>query len=138
MKINKLELSGFRNLEPLTLTPSPGINVIHGKNAQGKTNLLESVWMCCGMKSFRGGGHFGDCRNCHHFYPEKPGLRIVMREDFRKKVDEDGVFLMEMIEQVRRGNGAQEDIMSALLRLQNSSSAYRKVLERDPGGRKNG
>ena len=54
MKINKLELSGFRNLEPLTLTPSPGINVIHGKNAQGKTNLLESVWMCCGMKSFRG------------------------------------------------------------------------------------
>ena len=90
------------------------------------------------MKSFRGGGHFGDCRNCHHFYPEKPGLRIVMREDFRKKVDEDGVFLMEMIEQVRRGNGAQEDIMSALLRLQNSSSAYRKVLERDLGGRKNG
>ena len=90
------------------------------------------------MKSFRGGGHFGDCRNCHHFYPEKPGLRIVMQEDFRKKVDEDGVFLMEMIEQVRRGNGAQEDIMSALLRLQNSSSAYRKVLERDLGGRKNG
>ena len=90
------------------------------------------------MKSFRGGGHFGDCRNCHHFYPEKPGLRIVMREDFRKKVDEDGVFLMEMIEQVRRGNGAQEDIMSALLRLQNSSGAYRKVLERDLGGRKNG
>jgi hypothetical protein len=61
-----------------------------------------------------------------------------MREDFRKKVDEDGVFLMEMIEQVRRGNGAQEDIMSALLRLQNSSGAYRKVLERDLGGRKNG
>jgi hypothetical protein len=45
---------------------------------------------------------------------------------------------MEMIEQVRRGKGAQEDIMSALLRLQNSSGAYRKVLERDLGGRKNG
>ena len=90
------------------------------------------------MKSFRGTGHFGDCRNCHHFYPEKPGLQVVMREDFRKKVDEDGVFLMEMIEQVRRGNGAQEDIMSALLRLQNSSTAYRKVLERDLGGKHNG
>ena len=61
-----------------------------------------------------------------------------MREDFRNKVDEDGVFLMEMIEQVRRGNGAQEDIMSALLRLQNSSAVYSKVLERDLGGKRNG
>ena len=62
----------------------------------------------------------------------------MMQKGFRKRVDEDGVFLIEMIEQVRRGNGAQEDIMSALLRLQNSSGAYRKVLERDLGGRKNG
>ena len=90
------------------------------------------------MKSFGTNGRFGDCVNCIHFYPDKPGLRISMREDFRKKVDDDGLFLMRMIEQVRRGNGSQEDIMSALLRLQNSSSAYRKVLERDPGGRKNG
>ena len=90
------------------------------------------------MKSFRESGHFGDCMNCHHFYPEKPGLRLVMREDFRKRVDDDGIFLMEMIEQVRRGNGAQEDIMSVLLRLQNSSAAYRKVLERDLEGRHDG
>lgn len=90
------------------------------------------------MKSFHRDGRFGDCRNCPHFYPEKEGLRIMMREDFRKKVDEDGVFLMEMIEQVRRGNGAQEEIMSALLRLQNSSTVYRKVLERSLGGKHNG
>lgn len=90
------------------------------------------------MKSFRRDGRFGDCRYCLHFYPEKDGLRVTMREDFRNKVDEDGVFLMEMIEQVRRGNGAQEDIMSALLRLQNSSAVYSKVLERDLGGKRNG
>lgn len=57
-----------------------------------------------------------------------------MQKEFREKVDEDGIFLMEMIEQVRRGNGEQEDIRSALLRLQNSSAAYRKILEREQGG----
>jgi hypothetical protein len=40
-----------------------------------------------------------------------------------------------MIEQVRRGNGSQEDIMSALLKLQNSSASYRKILEREQGGK---
>ncbi|MCI7603995.1 MAG: hypothetical protein MSS90_07525 [Blautia massiliensis] len=87
------------------------------------------------MKSFGRNGKFGDCRNCIHFYPDKDGLRLTMKDGFREKVDEDGIFLMEMIEQVRRGNGEQEDIRAALLRLQNSSAAYRKILEREQGGR---
>ena len=87
------------------------------------------------MKSFGTNGRFGDCVNCIHFYPDKPGLRISMREDFRKRVDDDGLYLMRMIEQLRRGNGSQEDIMSALLKLQNSSASYRKILEREQGGK---
>lgn len=90
------------------------------------------------MKSYREGGHFGDCRNCIHHYPGQEGLKLTFHEGFRKKVDEDGIFLMEMIEQVRRGNGAQEDILSALLRLQNSSACYREVLERKMEEEKNG
>lgn len=90
------------------------------------------------MKSYRNGGHFGECRNCIHYYPAQEGLKLNVHEEFQKKVDEDGIFLMEMIEQVRRGNGAQEDIMSALLRLQNSSANYRKVLERTMEGKKDG
>ena len=90
------------------------------------------------MKNYREGGHFGDCRNCIHYYPDQDGLRLAVQEGFREKVDEDGMFLMEMIEQVRRGNGAQEDITSALLRLQNSSACYRKALERKMEGEKNG
>ena len=90
------------------------------------------------MKSYREGGHFGDCRNCTHYYPGQDGLKLTVQEGFRKKVDEDGIFLMEMIEQVRRGNGAQEDIMAALLRLQNSSTYYREALERKMEGEKNG
>ena len=54
MQITRLEVVGFRNLKPLALTPAPGVNVIYGRNAQGKTNLVEAIWMCAGLKSFRG------------------------------------------------------------------------------------
>ena len=54
MKITELHLSGFRNLSDLTLRPSGEINVFYGDNAQGKTNLLESIWLFTGSKSFRG------------------------------------------------------------------------------------
>ncbi|MBR6779560.1 MAG: DNA replication/repair protein RecF [Clostridia bacterium] len=54
MIIRKLQLTGFRNLADLTLCPCEGVNVIYGENAQGKTNLLESIWLFSGMKSFRG------------------------------------------------------------------------------------
>lgn len=54
MQITRLEAAGFRNLAQIELEPSPGVNVIYGKNAQGKTNLIEAIWMCGGMKSFRG------------------------------------------------------------------------------------
>ncbi len=54
MQIKKLTLTGFRNLADLTLMPDSGVNVIYGENAQGKTNLLESIWLFSGLKSFRG------------------------------------------------------------------------------------
>ena len=54
-----------------------------------------------------------------------------MKKNAKEKVDADGLFLMEVIEQVRKGNGAQEEIQQALLRLQNSSADYRSILIRD-------
>lgn len=53
MKLKKLTLSCFRNLESADLRPGPRFNVFHGRNAQGKTNLLESVYLLGTMKSFR-------------------------------------------------------------------------------------
>lgn len=43
MQIERLVLRDFRNYEALDLDPAPGMNVLVGRNAQGKTNLLESV-----------------------------------------------------------------------------------------------
>lgn len=54
MKVTSVKINNFRNISELTLIPSEGINVIHGKNAQGKTNILEAIWLFTGCKSFRG------------------------------------------------------------------------------------
>lgn len=53
MTADKLSVSGFRNLLDTDVEFSPGINVFFGDNAQGKTSLLESVWMFTGCRSFR-------------------------------------------------------------------------------------
>lgn len=54
MIIKNLTSNGFRNLEDLNLNPFENMNVIFGNNAEGKTNLLEAIWLFCGAKSFRG------------------------------------------------------------------------------------
>ena len=54
MRINRLSLTGFRNIGEMELVPCPGVNIIYGDNAQGKTNLMEAVYLFTGAKSFRG------------------------------------------------------------------------------------
>jgi len=46
MQITNLSLTNFRNYSNQTIEFNPNLNVIIGKNAQGKTNLLESVFLC--------------------------------------------------------------------------------------------
>jgi DNA replication and repair protein RecF len=53
VQIRALELSGVRNLAPLRLAPSPRFNVFHGDNGQGKTNLLETIYVVGALRSFR-------------------------------------------------------------------------------------
>ena len=54
MKISRLHLEQFRNIESLSVFPCETVNIIYGDNAQGKTNLLEAIWLLSGAKSFRG------------------------------------------------------------------------------------
>ena len=53
MLINKIELENFRNYEKQTINLNKEINIIYGNNAQGKTNIIESVFLCAYGKSFR-------------------------------------------------------------------------------------
>jgi len=54
MIISSLNLSNFRNYGILHLDFSKGINIFCGDNAQGKTNILEAVYLCSTNKSHRG------------------------------------------------------------------------------------
>ncbi len=54
MIVKSLELSNFRNYENLFLTFSPDNNIMYGDNAQGKTNILEAIYLCSTTKSHKG------------------------------------------------------------------------------------
>ena len=54
MKINSVTLNDFRNISEMLLISDDEVNVIYGQNAQGKTNILEAIWLFTGCKSFRG------------------------------------------------------------------------------------
>ena len=54
MQVKKINISGFRNIDNIEIMPDNQMNVIFGENAQGKTNILEALWLFTGAKSFRG------------------------------------------------------------------------------------
>lgn len=53
MKVIALKFENYRNLKDNIITPCDKVNIIYGDNAQGKTNLLEALWLFCGGHSFR-------------------------------------------------------------------------------------
>ncbi len=53
MKIRRVHLHNFRNLKDLRLSFPDGVTVIAGKNAQGKTNILEGIYLAASLRSFR-------------------------------------------------------------------------------------
>lgn len=53
MYIKEIYLKNFRNYEDQTIKLKEGINLFFGNNAQGKTNIIESVFLCSMGKSFR-------------------------------------------------------------------------------------
>lgn len=54
MIVSRLSFLHYRNLCEGEFLPDPRMNVIFGQNAQGKTNLLEALWLFTGGRSFRG------------------------------------------------------------------------------------
>ena len=53
MYIESIELQNYRNYSELHMEFSQGTNILCGDTAQGKTNILESVFVCCTTKSHR-------------------------------------------------------------------------------------
>lgn len=55
MKVKKLRLKNFRNYSDETIEIAPGTNIFVGQNAQGKTNILEAIYLCTCARSHRTG-----------------------------------------------------------------------------------
>ncbi len=54
MILKSLELDNYRNYEHLLIEFDKGTNILTGENAQGKTNILEAIYLCSTTKSHRG------------------------------------------------------------------------------------
>ena len=54
MIIESLDLKNYRNYDILNMNFDKNVNIIYGDNAQGKTNILESIYFCATSKSHRG------------------------------------------------------------------------------------
>ncbi|NVN89233.1 MAG: DNA replication/repair protein RecF [Desulfuromonadales bacterium] len=53
MRLTNLFIAGFRNIESMRFTPGKYFNLIYGQNGQGKTNLLEALYLLGSPRSFR-------------------------------------------------------------------------------------
>ena len=53
MWINKINLQNFRNYKKQEINLNKNINIFYGENAQGKTNIIEAIFLCSIGKSFR-------------------------------------------------------------------------------------
>ena len=53
MRITHAQLTHFRSYDACALAPCEGVNVLLGDNGQGKTNVLEALYLCCTGRSHR-------------------------------------------------------------------------------------
>jgi len=84
MRIESLKLSDFRNYENLELELCPGTNLFYGDNAQGKTNILEGVYLCGTTRSHRSTRD----RDMIRFGQEEAHLRMeIVSRDIPYRID---------------------------------------------------
>lgn len=77
MIIKSIELSDYRNYDHLSLEFSPGTNILYGDNAQGKTNILEAIYVSATTKSHKGSKD----RDIINFDKEEAHIRTVIEKE---------------------------------------------------------
>lgn len=84
MIIKSLELADFRNYETLDIHFDKGTNILYGDNAQGKTNILEAIYVSATTKSHKGSKD----KEIIHFDKEEAHIRTYLeKENVEYKVD---------------------------------------------------
>lgn len=84
MYINSLELSHYRNYDDLSIQFDPGVTILYGDNAQGKTNILEAIYLSGTTKSHRGSKD----KDIIQFGEEEAHIRLnVSKHDVGHRID---------------------------------------------------
>ena len=84
MIIKSLELENFRNYETLSIDFDSGTNILFGDNAQGKTNILEAIFLSATTKSHKGSKD----RDIIRFDAEEAHIRTyVVKDGLENRVD---------------------------------------------------
>lgn len=77
MIIESIELKSYRNYDELHMDFSQGTNILYGDNAQGKTNVLEAVYVCATTKSHRGSKD----REIIQFNRDESHIKLTIRKN---------------------------------------------------------
>ena len=84
MIIKSLELKNYRNYDELSMNFASGTNLLYGDNAQGKTNILEAVYLAGTSKSHKGSKD----REMIRFENEESHIRMMVKKgDLSYKID---------------------------------------------------
>ncbi|MDD2968454.1 MAG: DNA replication/repair protein RecF [Lachnospiraceae bacterium] len=84
MIIKSLELQNFRNYRDLKIDFSSGTNILYGLNAQGKTNILEAIYLCATTKSHKNSKD----KEMICFGEEEAHIRtLIFKDDMEEKID---------------------------------------------------
>lgn len=77
MIIKSLELQDYRNYDSLNLAFDKGTNILYGDNAQGKTNILEAIYVSATTKSHKGSKD----KDIVNFHKEEAHIRTFLEKD---------------------------------------------------------
>ena len=84
MIIKSIELANYRNYDSLQLSFDKGVNILYGDNAQGKTNVLEAIYISATTKSHKGSKD----KEIIKFEQEESHIRsIIERHELEYRID---------------------------------------------------
>ncbi|MBQ7783483.1 MAG: DNA replication/repair protein RecF [Oscillospiraceae bacterium] len=110
MIINSFSADGYKNLSDVHIAPHEKMTIFCGDNAQGKTNLIEAVWLMTGCRSFRGTRD----RDFIGFDKDKAEIKLDFTDSFRDQQIASSVKKSNVREKLITLNGVKIPLLSRL------------------------
>ena len=110
MYINNLRLKNYRNYKEINIDFDPNINIIYGNNAEGKTNLLEAIFLCATARSHKGSKE----REIINFDEKEAHIKMIIT-DINQKTQAIDIQLSEENKKGIALNGQKKEKLSDFL-----------------------